>query len=92
MISELGHFALTLALGLALVQATLPLIGAYRGDVAWMRVALLTANGQFALIFTAFLALTYAFVVSDFSVQLVVMNSHTAKPLLYKITGVWGQS
>lgn len=90
MISELGHFALTLALGLALVQATVPLIGAYRGDVAWMRVALPTANGQFVLILTAFVALTYAFVVSDFSVQLVVMNSHTAKPLLYKITGVWG--
>ena len=90
MIVELGHFCLALALAMALVQATLPLIGAARGDVAWMRAAMPAATAQFVLVLTAFVALTYAFITSDFSVALVYQNSHTAKPLLYKFTGVWG--
>lgn len=90
MIPELGHYALVLALFLALVQATLPLIGAARGDAAWMEVAKPAAIGQFAMILVSFLALTYAYVVSDFSVLNVVENSHSMKPMLYKVSGVWG--
>ncbi len=90
MIVELGHFALILALAVALVQGTLPLIGAARGDRRLMALAAPAANAQFLLIALAFAALTYAFVVSDFSVLLVVENSHTDKPMLYKVSGVWG--
>ena len=90
MITELGHFALILAFFTACFQAVVPLIGAERRLPGWMAVAEPAATLQFALTAASFLALTYAFVVSDFSLQLVTLNSHTAKPLLYKITGVWG--
>jgi len=90
MIPELGHYALVLALLLAIVQSTLPLVGAARRDAQWMAVAEPAAVGQLALVLLAFLALTYAYVVSDFTVLNVVQNSHSAKPLLYKISGVWG--
>ena len=89
-IPELGHYALVLALLVALVQATLPLAGAARGDAAWMAVAGPAALAQFGLIGLAFAALLQAAVVSDFSVLNVVENSHSTKPLLYKIAGVWG--
>src|SRR5690242_12872238 len=75
---------------MALVQASLPLIGAARGNAAWMEVARPAAIGQFTLILTSFLALMYAHVVSDFTVLNVVQNSHSTKPLLYKISGLWG--
>jgi cytochrome c-type biogenesis protein CcmF len=90
MIAELGHFALILALLLALLQATVPLAGAARRDLGWMALARRTALGQFVLVSVAFAALIYAYVTSDFSVANVFENSHSAKPLLYKITGVWG--
>ena len=90
MIPEIGHYALVLALFLALVQSVIPLVGAARGDAAWMDVAKPAAIGQFAMILVSFLALTYAFVVSDFSVLNVVQNSHSMKPMLYKVAGVWG--
>ena len=90
MIIELGHFALVLAFAVALVQAVVPLVGAHKGWTPWQRAALPMANAQFLLVAFSFAALTYAFVVSDFSVALVVANSHTAKPLIYKISGVWG--
>jgi cytochrome c-type biogenesis protein CcmF len=90
MIVELGHFALVLALGVAIVQSVVPLIGAERRNAAWMAVADPAAVTQFLLVAFAFAALTYAFVGSDFSLQVVVQNSHTLKPLLYKISGVWG--
>ena len=90
MIAELGHFALALALVLALLQASLPLIGARRGNLAWMAVGGSTALAQFALVALAFVALVHAYVTSDFSLINVADNSHSAKPLLYKITGVWG--
>lgn len=90
MIIELGHYALVLALSLALVQAVVPLVGAHRGWADWMALARPLAGAQFALVALSFAALTWAFVTSDFSVALVVSNSHTAKPMLYKITGVWG--
>ncbi len=90
MIVELGHFALVLALAVALVQAVLPIWGAHRGDLRLMSVAGPAAVVQFVLVATAFAALTFAFVTSDFSLRLVVNNSHTLKPLLYKLAGVWG--
>ncbi|MFN5996193.1 MAG: heme lyase CcmF/NrfE family subunit [Paracoccaceae bacterium] len=90
MIVELGHFALILALMVALVQATLPLWGAHRGDARLMALAGPAAGLQLVLIAGSFAALTWAFVVSDFSLAVVVSNSHTAKPMLYKVSGVWG--
>ena len=90
MIVELGHFALILALMVALVQATLPLWGAHVGDQRLMALAGPAAGLQLLLIGGAFAALTWAFVVSDFSLAVVVSNSHTLKPMLYKISGVWG--
>ncbi|MEL7133608.1 MAG: cytochrome c biogenesis protein CcsA, partial [Pseudomonadota bacterium] len=90
MIIELGHFALVLAFLIAIVQAVVPLVGAWRRDVRWMAVAEPAASLQFVLIAFSFAALMWAFVVSDFSLRLVVLNSHSAKPMLYKISGTWG--
>jgi cytochrome c-type biogenesis protein CcmF len=90
MITELGHFALILAFMVAIFQMIVPLIGAQRGNAAWMAVADPAATTQFLLTAFSFAALTWAFVTSDFSLNLVVANSHTDKPLLYKISGVWG--
>ena len=90
MLIELGHFALVLALGVALVQATLPLIGAARSHAGWMGLAAPAALAQLGLVGLAFAALMHAYIVSDFSVLNVAANSHSTKPLLYKISGVWG--
>ncbi|MBF9033420.1 heme lyase CcmF/NrfE family subunit [Rhodobacterales bacterium HKCCE2091] len=90
MFIELGHFALILAFMVALFQAVVPMVGAARGMPGLMAVARPAALAQFGLTAISFAALTYAFVTSDFSVSLVVANSHTAKPMLYKIAGVWG--
>jgi cytochrome c-type biogenesis protein CcmF len=90
MIVEIGHFALILALCVAVTQASVPLIGAERDNRAWMAVATPTAVAQLALLFIAFLALMYAYVTSDFSVKNVADNSNSLKPLIYKISGVWG--
>jgi cytochrome c-type biogenesis protein CcmF len=89
-ISELGHFSLVLALILALVQSTVPFIGALRGDDRLVAIAPYAATTQFLLVGLSFAALVHAYVVSDFSLLNVVQNSHSAKPLLYKITGTWG--
>ena len=90
MLIELGHFALILAFATAIVQMVVPLIGAQKGWRGWMGVAEPAATAQFALTAFAFGALTVAFVTSDFSVALVVANSHSLKPMLYKVSGVWG--
>lgn len=90
MFIELGHFALILALMVAVIQMVVPLIGAQKGWAGWMAAGDAAAGTQFLLIGFSFAALTYAFVTSDFSVALVVANSHTAKPLIYKVAGVWG--
>ncbi len=90
MITELGHFALILALAVATIQMIVPMIGAQRRWAGWMAVAEPAAIAQMLLIGFSFAALTYAFVTSDFSLRLVVLNSHTAKPMLYKVAGVWG--
>jgi len=75
---------------LALAQASVPMVGAARNDARLMSLAGPAAFGQLAFLVLAFAALTYAFVNSDFSLLVVANNSHTAKPLLYKIAGVWG--
>lgn len=87
---EIGHFALVLALALSIVQSIVPVVGAHRRDTQLMAVAVPTAIAVFALICLASAVLVHAYVVSDFSVLNVVENSHSQKPLLYKITGVWG--
>ncbi|HUZ75776.1 MAG TPA: heme lyase CcmF/NrfE family subunit [Stellaceae bacterium] len=90
MIVELGHFALVLALFVSLTQSVLPLVGAARRHPGMMAVAPAAALASFVLVTMAFAALINAHVTSDFSVINVVENSNTDKPLLYKITGVWG--
>ncbi|NGO54460.1 heme lyase CcmF/NrfE family subunit [Allomesorhizobium camelthorni] len=87
---ETGHFALVLAFTLALVQSVLPLIGARTGNERMMVVGGPVAVTGFALTAVSFVALTIAYVQSDFSVLNVWQNSHSLKPLLYKITGTWG--
>ena len=90
MIAEGGHYALVLALGLALIQSTVPLLGARWRDVALMNVARSTALAQLLFVAASFAALVMLHVTSDFSVANVFENSHSMKPLIYKITGVWG--
>ena len=90
MIVELGQFALALALVVALAQATVPLIGASRGDPALIAFARPAAHVQLACIAAAFAALTHAYVTFDFSVVNVARNSHSTQPFLYRLTGVWG--
>ncbi|MBK4215509.1 heme lyase CcmF/NrfE family subunit [Paracoccus caeni] len=90
MTAEFGHFALILAFAVSIFQMTVPMIGASKGWNGWMEAARPAAIAQFLLIGLSFAALTIAFVTSDFSVRLVYENSHTAKPMLYKISGVWG--
>jgi cytochrome c-type biogenesis protein CcmF len=90
MIPELGHLALMLALAAALVQAIVPMAGAQRGDHRLMALAAPAAHAQLVLVLASFCALTWSYVVSDFSVFNVYQNSHTLKPMLYKVTGVWG--
>ena len=90
MTAELGQFALILALFIAVAQSVVPFWGAARGDAALMAFGRPAAVAQFLMISAAFGALTYAFVTSDFSVQNVAQNSHSLKPMLYKVAGVWG--
>lgn len=89
MLIELGHFALILAFGTAMVQVLLPMIGAAKGWAGWMAVARPAARLQAGLIGFAFCVLVTAFVRDDFSVAQVQRTSHTLKPLLYKIAGAW---
>ena len=90
MIVELGHFCLILALCVAAIQSTVPLIGASRRHIGWMETGRSCALAVFVLIALSMAALMHAYVTSDFSVINVIENSHTDKPLLYKISGVWG--
>ena len=90
MIPEIGHFSLALALALAIVQGVLPILGVSRGNVVWMQSAQSSAMGQVVFVGLAFAALMRSFVVSDFTVLNVVENSHSLKPMLFKIAGTWG--
>jgi len=90
MLVEIGHFALVLALIVALVQGTVPLVGASLRSRPLMDLAQSAALLQFGLVALAFATFMHAHIVSDFSVRNVFENSNTAKPMLYKVTGVWG--
>ena len=90
MIPELGHFLLWLALGVALVLASVPLAGAARARPDWMAVARPAAVWLFAFVALSFVCLTAAFVGNDFSVLYVASNSNSALPLPYRIAAVWG--
>ncbi|MGX1309369.1 cytochrome c-type biogenesis protein CcmF [Amorphus suaedae] len=90
MLNELGHYALVLALALALVQSIVPLYGARTRDSQLMRIAEPVAGMLFLLIGLAFAILMIAYVRSDFSVLNVFENSHSAKPMIFKVSGVWG--
>jgi cytochrome c-type biogenesis protein CcmF len=90
MIAEIGHYALVLALALALIQAVAPVVGARLRDDTLMGVAGPTALAQFVFVAASFAALTACYVSSDFSVASVFENSHSAMPLVYKFTSVWG--
>jgi len=87
---ELGQFALALAFMTALVQGVLPIVGAARGNRAWMNVARPAAQGLFVFVAIAFGCLTYSFVTNDFSVAYVASHSNSALPLHYRVAGVWG--
>ena len=89
MAPEIGHFALLLALVIALTQSVVPLIGARRHSAELMAFGRTAALGQCTCILVAYAALTYAFISSDFTVAIVASNSHTAKPFMYKVSGVW---
>jgi cytochrome c-type biogenesis protein CcmF len=90
MIPELGHFALILALCLAIAQSVFGLIGAYRQRAEWMAVARPAVAGQWVFVVLAFGCLTACFVNNDFSVNYVALNSNSALPTFYRVTAVWG--
>jgi len=90
MTAEIGHFALILALVLALLQSTVPLIGAARGDIALMTFGRAAATLQALFLIGAFAALAFAFVRCDFSLAVVAANTHTSQPLVYRFAGTWG--
>jgi cytochrome c-type biogenesis protein CcmF len=90
MIPELGQLALAIALCLALVQGTVPLVGAALGRADWMALARPAAAGHFVFVVMAFAALVYAFLSDDFSVLFVAQHSNSALPLFYKATAAWG--
>ncbi|HMB11303.1 heme lyase CcmF/NrfE family subunit [Saliniramus sp.] len=90
MLIEVGHFALALALGLSVIQMVVPFWGARTNDPVLMSVGAPASVGVFALVLFSFGVLTYAYVTSDFSLTNVYANSHSQKPMIYKITGVWG--
>ena len=90
MTPEIGHFALVIALCLAVVQGVLPVVGAQRGITQWMAAARPLAVGQFVFLVISFACLTTAFIQNDFTVLYVANNSNTALPLPYRISAVWG--
>jgi cytochrome c-type biogenesis protein CcmF len=89
-IPELGQLALALALAVALIQGSLPLVGAAKGNLAWMSLARPAAQAQAVLVAAAFGCLVYSFASNDFSVQYVAQHSNSALPLQYRISGAWG--
>ena len=90
MIPELGHYALMLALGLALIQGTMPIVGTRTGDPVLMSMAAPTAVAQFFFVALAFAALAICYVTSDFSVLNVFENSNSHMPFIYRLTSIWG--
>lgn len=90
MIPELGHYALILALTLGILQASLPLIGAWKHNIPYMQLAQYTSIGQFIFVATSFFILAYCFLTNDFSVSYVAKNSNLHLPLIYRFCAIWG--
>jgi len=90
MVPEIGQFALVLALMLAIVQATLPLVGASRGNRTWIALAAPAGQAQFIFVAVAFCCLGYSFITNDFSVLNVATNSNSQLPLHYRLAATWG--
>src|SRR5262252_5980914 len=90
MIPEIGQFALIIALLLAITQAVVPMIGAERGNRAWMAVAIPAGQAQFIFVAIAFSCLGYSFITNDFSVLNVATNSNSQLPLQYRLAATWG--
>ncbi len=90
MIPELGQLCLVLAFLVSLMQGATPLLARLNAPHAMMHLTKPMATSVFLLIAAAFAALVFSYAVSDFSVLNVVQNSHSAKPMLYKIVGSWG--
>lgn len=90
MIPEIGHFALILALSVAIVQGVFPLWGSLTGKQHWVAMAKPAAYGQLLFMMISFACLTYAFVVNDFSVKYVANNSNTQMPTMFRVSAVWG--
>src|SRR3954468_17919142 len=90
MVPEIGQFALILALLLAFTQGVLPIVGAARGNAAWMALARPAAQGQFTFVAIAFGCLAWSFVHNDFSVLNVATNSNSQLPIQYRLAATWG--
>ena len=90
MIPELGHYALILAVTLAMLQSVYPLWGASKNSLTLMRLARPLALAQFAFVALSFAVLSYSFAVNDFSVAYVANNSNSQMPLYFRLSAVWG--
>src|SRR5438132_3837495 len=90
MVPEIGQFALIVALLLALTQASVPMIGAARGNRSWMSVAVPAGQAQFIFVLIAFGCLGYSFITNDFTVLNVATNSNSHLPLHYRLAATWG--
>jgi cytochrome c-type biogenesis protein CcmF len=90
MIAEIGNISLLLALVLALILGTFPIIGAMRGNASWIALAKPVAIGQSLFVMLGFGVLVYSFITNDFSIRFVASNSNSALPLIYRIAAVWG--
>ncbi|MDA1342926.1 MAG: heme lyase CcmF/NrfE family subunit [Proteobacteria bacterium] len=90
MIPEAGHFSLILALCMAIILAVAPTVGATRSISGWIAVARPAAFAQLLFVAISYACLTYSFLTHDFSVKYAAMNSNTALPVLYLVSGVWG--
>ncbi len=90
MIPEIGHFSLILALCMAIILALAPIVGATRAISGWIAVARPAAFAQLLFVAISYSCLTYSFLTHDFSVKYAAMNSNTALPVLYLVSGVWG--
>ncbi|HSG91348.1 MAG TPA: heme lyase CcmF/NrfE family subunit [Pseudomonadales bacterium] len=90
MIPELGHFALILALALAVALAALPMAGVFTGREMWMRAGGSLAAGLFTFMLLAYACLAWSFLQDDFSVAYVAQNSNSMLPPIYKFSAAWG--
>ena len=90
MIPEFGHYALILALCIAIIQGILPLVGAHQGRREWILLARPAAQTVFLLLAIAFVILAWSFYSNDFSVLYVAEHSNSQMPVIYRLGAVWG--